>query len=128
MRSAGRDPAVILTDRKKKTFYSRKYGLSHIRYMHHRNNILHASTRLPSSEPADAIKANAIRYHSTHDNKYLMYFHGHTARYVPFLLSQADIAGSGQSTSTPPKTRSYPPATMGLSVYSTYGHPTQKLS
>lgn len=58
--------------------------------MHHRNNILHASTRLPSSEPADPIKANAIRYHSTHDNKYLMYFQGHTAKYVSLQLSILD--------------------------------------
>lgn len=56
---------------KKKTFYSRKYGVSHVRFTHGRSNIIHASSR-----PGE----NDIRYHSMHDNKYLLYFRGHTAR------------------------------------------------
>jgi hypothetical protein len=57
--------------RKVKTFHSKKYGISHARFAHRSQNIIHASTKGDD---------HALRYHSMHDNKYLSYFKGHTGR------------------------------------------------
>ena len=42
---------------------------------------MHASTKLDD---------HALRYHSTHDNKYLSYFKGHTARVRSVHMSPVD--------------------------------------
>lgn len=62
--------------RKIKTFYSKKYGISHPRFTHRANNIIHASTK----------EDDGIRYHSMHENTYISYFKGHTARWVAARL------------------------------------------
>jgi len=71
LRSFRRIRAKEKTFRKSRTFYSKKYGISHARFTHKPHNIIHASTKLDD---------HAIRYHSMHDNKYLSYFQGHTGR------------------------------------------------
>ncbi|KAI9634438.1 WD40-repeat-containing domain protein [Dioszegia hungarica] len=60
----------ITTGTKKKTYASHKYGLSQIRLTHKPTNVLHTSTKTNHD----------IRYHSMHDNKYLLYLKGHSAR------------------------------------------------
>ncbi|KAJ3146984.1 hypothetical protein HK101_002263, partial [Irineochytrium annulatum] len=64
----------------KKTSYSKKYGCSLGRFTHRSNNVLHASTK----------DDHAIRYLSFHDNKYLRYFKGHTARVTALEMSPTD--------------------------------------
>lgn len=68
-------------NRKIKSFYSKKYGIDHVRSTHKTGTILHAST-----QGGD----HAVRYHSTHDNAYLAYFKGHTARVRSIDMSPAD--------------------------------------
>ncbi|KAI9594145.1 WD repeat-containing protein 82 [Syncephalis fuscata] len=53
-----------------KTLPSKKYGCHMARFTHHRNNVIHASTK----------SDDTIRYLSLHDNRYLRYFRGHKAR------------------------------------------------
>ncbi|OXC65101.1 hypothetical protein AYX13_05713 [Cryptococcus neoformans] len=83
--SAGDDNQFILWDARKgkkiKSFYSKKYGIDHVRSTHKTGTILHAST-----QGGD----HAVRYHSTHDNAYLAYFKGHTARVRSIDMSPAD--------------------------------------
>ncbi|WVQ85738.1 hypothetical protein IAT38_007905 [Cryptococcus sp. DSM 104549] len=73
--TAGDDDQFVLWDTRKgkklKNFYSKKYGIDHVRFTHKSGTILHASTKGDD---------HAVRYHSMHDNKYLAYFKGHTAR------------------------------------------------
>ncbi|KAK8865601.1 hypothetical protein IAR55_000745 [Kwoniella newhampshirensis] len=73
--TASNDDTFVLWDCRKgkkiKTLYSKKYGIDHVRFTHKPSTILHASTKGDD---------HAIRYHSMHDNKYLAYFKGHTAR------------------------------------------------
>ncbi|KAJ3370049.1 member of Set1p complex, histone methyl transferase [Kappamyces sp. JEL0680] len=59
------------------TVYSKKYGCAHARFTHRSNNLIHASTK----------EDDAIRYMSLHDNKYLRYFKGHTAKVNSLELS-----------------------------------------
>lgn len=77
--------AFILWDvnkaKKVRTFYSKKYGISHARFTHRSQNIIHASTKLDD---------HTIRYHSMHDNKYLSYFRGHTGRVRSLAMSPID--------------------------------------
>lgn len=61
---------LLTAPRKLKTLYSKKYGIAHARFTHKSTTIIHASTK----------NDHALRYHSMHDNKYLAYFQGHTAR------------------------------------------------
>ncbi|WWD18223.1 hypothetical protein CI109_102673 [Kwoniella shandongensis] len=83
--SAGDDDTFVLWDCKKgkkiKTLYSKKYGIDHVRFTHKPGTILHASTKGDD---------HAIRYHSMHDNKYLAYFKGHTARVRSIHMSPID--------------------------------------
>lgn len=65
-----------MTLRKLKNFWSKKYGCGLGRFTHRAGNILHSSTKSTGSQVDD----HAVRYHATHDNKYLAYFKGHTAR------------------------------------------------
>lgn len=73
--TAGDDDAIHLYDTlsgsRKKTCFSKKYGVSNAVFTHHTNAILYASTR--GSD-------HALRYLSLHDNKYLRYFPGHRSR------------------------------------------------
>jgi COMPASS component SWD2 len=75
-----RDPSrYLLTRRKLKNFWSKKYGVGLGRFTHRSGNIVHASTKVVADARASE-DTHALRYHSTHDNKYLSYFKGHTAR------------------------------------------------
>ncbi|OCF56750.1 compass component swd2 [Kwoniella mangroviensis CBS 10435] len=73
--TAGNDDMFVLWDCKKgkkiKPLYSRKYGIDLPRFTHKTGTIVHASTKGDD---------HAVRYHSMHDNKYLAYYKGHTAR------------------------------------------------
>ncbi|WVO13037.1 hypothetical protein L204_100646 [Cryptococcus depauperatus] len=83
--TAGDDDQFVLWDARKgkklKTFYSKKYGIDHICPTHKSGTILHASTKGDD---------HAVRYHSMHDNKYLAYFKGHTARVRRIHMSPID--------------------------------------
>jgi COMPASS component SWD2 len=52
------------------TINSKKYGCALARFTHRSNNILFAST----------VGEDIIRYMSTYDNKFLMYFKGHKSK------------------------------------------------
>lgn len=75
--TAGDDESFVFWDARKgvkrRTFYSKKYGIDLARFTHKAQNILHASTKGGD---------HAVRYHSAHENKYISYFRGHTARSV----------------------------------------------
>lgn len=60
----------VKTGRHAKTLYSKKYGVHMVRFTHRSSTVIYASTK----------GDDTIRYHSLHDNKYLTYFRGHTAR------------------------------------------------
>lgn len=60
-----------------KTLYSKKYGVSHIKFAHGGNTVIHGSTK----------ENDTIRYLSLHDNKYLRYFVGHKAKVTGLSLS-----------------------------------------
>ncbi|OCF31863.1 compass component swd2 [Kwoniella heveanensis CBS 569] len=85
MVSAGEDDGFVLWDmrkgRKHKSFYSKKYGIDIPRFTHKSDTIVHASTKLDD---------HTVRYHSMHDNKYLAYFKGHTARVRSIHVSPVD--------------------------------------
>ncbi|KAI9352491.1 WD40-repeat-containing domain protein [Zopfochytrium polystomum] len=66
-----------LTGTLKKTSYSKKYGCAHGRFTHKNTTIIYASTK----------EDNAIRYLSFHDNKFIRYFKGHSARVTALELS-----------------------------------------
>lgn len=71
----------------KTTLLSKKYGVDLIRFTHKATNIVHASTK----------EDDAVRYHSLHDNKYIMYFKGHKKRVISLEVSPVDdgfISGS----------------------------------
>ncbi|WVW80485.1 hypothetical protein I302_102468 [Kwoniella bestiolae CBS 10118] len=85
MVSAGNDDMFVLWDVKKgrkiKPLYSRKYGIDLPRFTHKTGTIVHASTKGDD---------HAVRYHSMHDNKYLAYYKGHTARVRSVDMSPID--------------------------------------
>ncbi|GFZ43382.1 hypothetical protein JCM24511_01102 [Saitozyma sp. JCM 24511] len=85
--TSGEDEAFIIWDARKgtkrKVFYSKKYGISHARFTHRAGNIIHASTKGDD---------HAIRYHSTHDNRYLSYFRGHSGRVRSLQMRPIDEA------------------------------------
>lgn len=60
----------VKTGRHAKTLYSKKYGVHMVRFTHRSSTVIYASTK----------GDDTIRYHSLHDNKYINYFRGHTAR------------------------------------------------
>ncbi|KAF2666974.1 WD repeat-containing protein 82 [Microthyrium microscopicum] len=53
-----------------KELKSQKYGVDLVRFSHHSQSIIHASTKIDDT----------IRYLSTHDNSYMRYFRGHEGR------------------------------------------------
>ncbi|RKP12158.1 WD40-repeat-containing domain protein [Piptocephalis cylindrospora] len=57
----------VADGRAQRPLYSKKYGVAHARFTHHRNNIIYASTH----------EDDALRYMSLHDNRYLGYMRGH---------------------------------------------------
>jgi COMPASS component SWD2 len=72
-----------LTDilpRRVKTLNSKKYGIDLPRFTHKSSAIIYASTK----------EDDTIRYHSLHDNKYLQYFKGHSAKVVSLEMSATD--------------------------------------
>ncbi|WVR05566.1 hypothetical protein IAU60_002585 [Kwoniella sp. DSM 27419] len=85
MVTAGDDDKFVLWDTKRgkklKPFYSKKYGIDLPRFTHKSGNIVHASTKGDD---------HSVRYHSMHDNKYLAYFRGHTARVRSVHMSPID--------------------------------------
>ncbi|EJD49659.1 WD40 repeat-like protein [Auricularia subglabra TFB-10046 SS5] len=75
------------TGKFKNTLFSKKYGVDLIRFTHKSTNVVHASTK----------EDDAIRYHSLHDNKYIMYFKGHKKKVISLEVSPVDdsfISGS----------------------------------
>ena len=88
------DEAIYVYDmihgKLKKTHFSRKYGVSLLRFAHRSTNLLYTSTKVD----------NFIRYLSTHDNSYLRYFKGHKAAVKALEmspLSDTFISGSSDS-------------------------------
>lgn len=74
-----------------KELKSQKYGVHLVRFTHHAQSILYASTKVD----------NAVRYLSTHDNSYLRYFKGHTEPVTCIALSPSSddfISCSGDGT------------------------------
>ena len=68
---------------------SQKYGCDLVRFTHATNTIVYASNK--------DTKEHDIRYMSLHDNKYLKYLRGHTAKVVSLSVSPVDdtmISGS----------------------------------
>ncbi|KAK9838523.1 hypothetical protein WJX81_005062 [Elliptochloris bilobata] len=61
-----------------KTSYSRKYGAAHVCFTHHEAAVIYAS-----SKGTD----HSLRYLAIHDNRYLRYFQGHTARVTTLCMS-----------------------------------------
>jgi len=73
----------------KQVVRSLKYGCDLVHFTHASNTIVYASNKEG--------KDHAIRYMSLHDNKYLRYFGGHTAKVVSLSVSPVDdslISGS----------------------------------
>ena len=72
------DDQIIIYDCEKGTekqvIRSQKYGCDLVHFTHASNTIVYASNKEG--------KDHAIRYMSLHDNKYLKYFSGHTAKVV----------------------------------------------
>lgn len=66
------------------TMLSSRYGTSHATFTHAPRCILHASTKSHSADPLDN---NAVRYLSYHDNRYLRFFKGHSARVTSVSMS-----------------------------------------
>lgn len=63
-----------------RTLYSKKYGVSQIRFTHGGTTVVHASTK----------ENDTIRYLSLHDNKYVRYFQGHKKRVTSIDVSPSD--------------------------------------
>jgi COMPASS component SWD2 len=72
--------SIIYLTRNKDIIFSKKYGCSNARFTHRSSNMIHLSTKSDDS----------IRYMSLHDNKYLRYFKGHTAKVVSMEMSPLD--------------------------------------
>ncbi|KAJ3329516.1 WD repeat-containing protein 82 [Blyttiomyces sp. JEL0837] len=64
----------------KKTSFSKKYGCAHGRFTHKNTTVIYASTK----------EDHAIRYLSFHDNKFIRYFKGHTARVTALEMCPQD--------------------------------------
>jgi len=68
----------LLEGKLKMRLSSRKYGCSCIRFTHHQDSVVYASSR-----GAD----HALRYHSLSQNKYVRYFRGHVDRVTGLAMS-----------------------------------------
>ena len=91
--TSGEDDQMVIYDCEKGTekqvIRSGKYGCDLVHFTHATNTIVYASNKEG--------KDHAIRYMSLHDNKYLKYFSGHTAKVVSLSVSPVDdtmISGS----------------------------------
>ncbi|KAK9813206.1 hypothetical protein WJX72_010567 [[Myrmecia] bisecta] len=80
--TAGDDDSIHVyntsTGQAQRNLFSKKYGVSNICFTHHPQAVIHASNK--GSE-------HAVRYLSLHDNRYLRYFRGHTARVTMLCMS-----------------------------------------
>eukprot|EP00899_Mesostigma_viride_P007457 jgi/Mesvir1/16712/Mv15103-RA.1 len=65
----------------KKSLNSKKYGVSHICFTHHPENVIHASRNDWD---------DSIRYLSLYDNRYHRYFQGHRGRVTSLSMSPKD--------------------------------------
>ncbi|CED84100.1 Histone H3 (Lys4) methyltransferase complex and RNA cleavage factor II complex, subunit SWD2, partial [Phaffia rhodozyma] len=97
--TSGDDDAFKLwncrTGKHTKTFYSKKYGIDHVRFTHGKTNLIHASTRINGFIPGICClnapnESDDIRYHSLHDNKYLTYFTGHTDKVIALAINPSN--------------------------------------
>ena len=81
--TSGEDDQMVIYDCEKGTesqvIRSGKYGCDLVHFTHATNTIVYASNKEG--------KDHAIRYMSLHDNKYLKYFSGHTAKVVSLLFT-----------------------------------------
>ena len=91
--TSGEDDQMVLYDCEKgverQVIRSQKYGCDLVRFTHATNTIVYASNK--------DTKEHDIRYMSLHDNKYLKYLRGHTAKVVSLSVSPVDdtmISGS----------------------------------
>ena len=91
--TSGEDDQMVIYDVEKGTekqvIRSQKYGCDLVHFTHATNTIVYASNKEG--------KDHAIRYMSLHDNKYLKYFSGHSAKVVSLSVSPVDdtiISGS----------------------------------
>ena len=91
--TSGEDDQMVLYDCEKgverQVIRSQKYGCDLVRFTHAPNTIVYASNK--------DTKEHDIRYMSLHDNKYLKYLRGHTAKVVSLSVSPVDdtmISGS----------------------------------
>lgn len=89
--SSSDDDSIVIYDCQngslKRTLNSKKYGVDLIHFTHAPNTVIHSSTKVDDT----------IRYLSLHDNKYVRYFQGHTAKVVTLCMSPSDdtfISGS----------------------------------
>jgi len=91
--TSGEDDQMVIYDCEKGTekqvIKSQKYGCDLVHFTHATNTIVYASNKEG--------KDHGIRYMSLHDNKFLKYFSGHTAKVVSLSVSPVDdtmISGS----------------------------------
>lgn len=68
--------------------YSKKYGCDLVRFTHRNTNLLHSSTLLD----------HTLRLLSTHDNKYIRYFKGHSATVMNLEMCPTDDTFLSSST------------------------------
>jgi len=84
--ASGDDDSMIVYDcekaQQKQVIRSQKYGCDLVHFTHANNTIIYASNK--------ESKDNSLRYMSIHDNKFLKYFTGHTAKVVSLSLSPVD--------------------------------------
>jgi len=84
--ASGEDDSMIIYDcekaMQKQIIRSAKYGADLVHFTHASNTIIYASNK----EGRD----HALRYMSIHDNKFLKYLSGHTAKVVSLSLSPVD--------------------------------------
>lgn len=93
--SATNDGTLRLYDcispNKLKTIFCKKYGINLVRFTHHSNAVICASTN------SHQFGEDVLRYLSLHDNKYLRYFRGHSDKVVSLEMSpKSDMFLSAQ--------------------------------
>mmetsp|Transcript_12984 Transcript_12984/g.39285 ORF Transcript_12984/g.39285 Transcript_12984/m.39285 type:complete len:364 (-) Transcript_12984:451-1542(-) len=82
MVTAGDDDSIhlynLLSGSMEKVLMSKKHGVAHVAFTHHPQNVVYASRK--GTE-------HLLRYLSLHDNQYVRYFRGHTARVTGITMS-----------------------------------------
>ena len=82
--TSSEDDQIVIFDSEKgvqkRLVNSQKYGVSHVRFTHAKNALVHASTKVDDD----------VRYLSLHDNKFLRYFKGHTKKVISLEMSPLD--------------------------------------